>query len=377
LKIFAGLVFFTPILVLFWQENGLNFKQIMILQSLYSILVVLLEVPTGYVADIFGRKHSISAASIFYATGIIVYSFGSNFYQFLIAELIWAFGVSLMSGADSALIYDTLIDLKQEKKFKKISGNGNFYYLIALSICSLTGGLIAKYGLRWPLIATGFGMIMMVPISFSLKEPKRHKKIFQKNYFYEIIQIFKFIFNQRKLKWLIIYSGLIFGFRQAALWFYQPYMQGVGIDIIFFGVIFALFNVIAALSSKYSEEIENKLGEKLSLGMLFIILALSYFLMANIYIKIGIIFIFIQQFIRGFARITIDDYINKLTSSDIRATVLSVNNMSSRLFYALIIPFFGWMADIYTLPQTLMSIGIIAFFVGGFALIMLHKARAY
>jgi len=54
---FSALSFFVPIIVLFWQENDLNLTQIMILQSLFSLTVVLLEIPSGYFADVFGRKN--------------------------------------------------------------------------------------------------------------------------------------------------------------------------------------------------------------------------------------------------------------------------------------------------------------------------------
>ena len=110
-QLVSGMMFFLPIVVLFWQDNGLSLTQIMILQSMFSIVVVLLEVPTGYLADIFGRKTSIIGGSFFSAFGIIAYSLSHSFYQFLIAEILWAISMSLLSGADSAFIYDTLKDL--------------------------------------------------------------------------------------------------------------------------------------------------------------------------------------------------------------------------------------------------------------------------
>ena len=84
-EIMDGMFFSVPIMVLFWQENGLSLSQIMILQSLYSIAAVLLEVPTGYFADVFGRKKTLALGGLFWALGIITYSLGYNFYQFLIA----------------------------------------------------------------------------------------------------------------------------------------------------------------------------------------------------------------------------------------------------------------------------------------------------
>jgi MFS family permease len=75
--------FSMPILVLFWQENGLNFKEIMILQSLYFVMVVVLEIPSGYFSDKVGRKKTIVISSFFWFLGILVYSFGFSFQSFL------------------------------------------------------------------------------------------------------------------------------------------------------------------------------------------------------------------------------------------------------------------------------------------------------
>jgi len=58
-EISSMILFATPIIVLFWQDNGLSMMQIMILQSIYAILVTVLEIPTGYIADIYGRRKSL------------------------------------------------------------------------------------------------------------------------------------------------------------------------------------------------------------------------------------------------------------------------------------------------------------------------------
>ncbi|QEN05927.1 hypothetical protein EW093_14900 [Thiospirochaeta perfilievii] len=61
-KILMGMFFSVPILVLFWQENGLNLTEIMLLQSFFALLTVILEIPSGYFADIYGRKNTLLIA---------------------------------------------------------------------------------------------------------------------------------------------------------------------------------------------------------------------------------------------------------------------------------------------------------------------------
>jgi MFS family permease len=338
--------------------------------------VVVLNIPTGYFSDLFGRKKSLILAGSFLTLGTFIYSLGHNFNQFLVAEILYGMGISLIAGTDSALVYDTLKDLKQEELYKKIIGNALFYGLIAISVASIIGGFIGKINLRWTFYAMLPFTILLVPLSISMHEPKRYKIIFKKEQIYKLLEAIKFIFiKNKKVRWLIVYSGIIVGFNQTALWLYQPYFKLSGLDIAYFGFVFAAFNIVAAISSKYAHKLEEKLGQKYSLIMLVFLLSISYILMSNFVYLFSFSFAFLQQFIRGFYRPVITDYINKITHSNIRATVLSAQDLIGRLFYAVIIPFVGWFADIYSLLQTLTIVGITTIVVGTTILLILHKDR--
>ena len=373
---FISLSFFTPVIVLFWQDNGLSLTKIMLLQSIFSIAVVVLEIPTGYFADVFTRKRALVIASFSVFFSMLVYGFSSNFYQFLIAEILWAVGMSFISGTDSAFIYDTLKDIKREKEYKKIQGNVFYYGFIAMALAHISGGFIGKVNFRYTFFVTLPFLFLMIILSFTLKEPERHKLIFKKGYLSELLKIIKFsIIKNKKIRWLIIYSAVIVGFNGAVLWFYQPYMKLTGLDIVHFGFVFAAFQIVAAVSSKYAYNIETRLGRKHSLIMLVILIGISYLLMGHFVYLFSFSFAFIQQFVRGFYKPVITDYINNLISSDIRATVLSAHNLMGKLFYALIIPFIGYIADVYSLIQSLIVLGITSLIIGIIVLIILHKNK--
>ena len=123
-----------PIIVLFFQEHGLTLTEVMILQSVYSFSVALFEIPSGYIADIFGRKRTIVLSTIFTFIGFLVFSFYGGFYAFAIAQVLVGIGGSLMSGSDSAIIYDTLLETNSKTTYTKIEGRsyaiGNFSRII-------------------------------------------------------------------------------------------------------------------------------------------------------------------------------------------------------------------------------------------------------
>ena len=368
--------FSIPVIVLFWQENGLSLTEIMLLQSIFAIIIVALEIPTGYFADVHGRKKALIVAGVTSTLAISIYSIGHNFFHFLIAEIFFALSISFTSGTASAFIYDTLQNLKQEKNYSKIWGNALFYGMLAFALSNVLGGFIAKIDLRYTLYASIPFFALLIPLSMSLQEPKRHKLIFKKGYTKELLKIIKIVLiKNKKLRWIIVYSGIVFAFNQSALWLYQPYFKLSGLDIAYFGFVFAGFQIIAAFSSKYAHKIEKKLGQKYSLAMLIFLVAGSYFLMSNFIFLFSFSFCFIQQFVRGFKNAIVTDYINQLTTSNMRATVLSAESFIGRLLYAAIIPFIGWVADVYTLSQAFTILAITTLVSGIIILTMLRKDK--
>jgi len=251
-----------------------------------------------------------------------------------------------------------------------------FYGMIALAISNILGGFIAEIDLRYTLYASIPFFALMIPLVLLMQEPKRHKLIFRKGYTKELLKIIKVtLIQNKKLRWIIIYSGVVFAFNQSALWLYQPYFKISGLDIAYFGIVFASFQFVAAISSKYAHKIEGKLGQKYSLAMLIFLVAGSYFLMSNFVFLFSFSFCFIQQFVRGFRSAVVTNYINKLTDSSMRATVLSAESFIGRLLYAIIIPIFGWIADVYTLTQALTLIGVATIISGIIILLILRKDR--
>ena len=117
IKVSKWFTLVMPIIVLFYKECGLDLADIFILKSVYSIAMVSLEIPTGYLADVWGRRNCLIAGCILCFFGFTNYSLADTFVAFFISEILLGFGQSLVSGADSALLYDTMIHYRKEESY--------------------------------------------------------------------------------------------------------------------------------------------------------------------------------------------------------------------------------------------------------------------
>ena len=100
IKLSKWLMLIMPIVVLFYTDNGLDIYHLYLLQAAYSLCVALFEIPSGYLADIVGRRSTLIWGAILGTLGFAVLSLSHTFGGFFTAEIILGLGGSLVSGAD-------------------------------------------------------------------------------------------------------------------------------------------------------------------------------------------------------------------------------------------------------------------------------------
>jgi MFS family permease len=366
-----------PIIVLFFQENGLSMRQVFLLQALFSVAVISLEVPTGYFSDIFGRKKSIIIGGILATTGFIIYSQAYTFWGFLLAEITLGFGVSFVSGADSAMLYDTLLEKGKEFEYQKREGRGQGIGMLSESLASVLGGFLALVSLRFPLYCDAAVTFLIIPVALTLTEPKKQEAKKTENSLKAMLRLVKFsLHDHKEVKWLIIYSAAVAASTLTMFWFIQPYLLAMGVPLGFFGVTLAGLLLTAAFFSWHAHKIENILGKKNSLILLIVLPALGYLLLSSLWFVWAGVFILFFYIARGINNPITLDYINGLISSDVRATVLSVKNLVGRVMFSVVGPLVGWINDVFSLKAALLSSGVIFLVLGLISLAFMRKYKA-
>lgn len=334
----------APIAVLFLLNKGLSYTQIMLLQSINAISIFLLEVPTGAVADLIGRKLSLIISNIMIIIGLAIYVLTYNFYIFIVAEIMFGLGLSFKSGADSALIYDSLKLLGRTDEYTKIQGRAQSYSLMMQTVGSIAVGYLYSVNVNLPYIIS-IGLIAISgATALFFKEVSTYKKEERPSYFNQIRESSAYVVSHQKVRAIIIYSVFIYVFWRIGFWYYQPYMKAVNINAKHFGILFAIFNLMAAIGSWKANSIINLMKDK-SIMILSGLFLSSFLLMGITRLSIGVFFIIPQEVARGLRTPILLKYINENIPSTQRATIISFKSLAENVAVAIMYPFVGLMID--------------------------------
>ncbi len=351
--------FMLPVLVLFWQENGLDMFDIFLLQSIFAVAIVLLEVPTGMLADRLGKRASLIIGMGISSIGMVGYALGYSFASFLIAEMLLAVGASLHSGAGSALLYDTLKALGREDEFKQYEGRTRALQMVGFAVCNLIGGLVGSYSYRATIWLSVLGPVASLLVALTLCEVQQVAATGSWReglaaYRQLIGQSLRFVSKHRLIRWQITFLAVLTGSSGWLLWQYQPYMEWSGLPVWAFGIAFTLFNLFAALMSHLAHRVDRLGGRTGTIAALMVLQVAPLVLLAQFIGPLSFLFILGHQAVRGLAIPIISDRILNYTYADKRATVLSIASMASRLFFATTSPLIGQIARQMLMPVNLL-----------------------
>lgn len=337
-QLLLGLRFFFPVWVAF-ELKFTNFAGLAILETIQALVMVLTELPTGAFADIFGRKKSIIVGMFSVGLLYFIFPFSPNFTFMCYLFAIWGLASTFASGADSALLYDSLKGIDRADDFAKISSKGALTYRLSISFGTLVGGFLYTLWNPAPFILYGVVYMIAATSAIFLTEPKIDSVKFSiKNYFSQTIIGVKEAFKNIYISCLSVYYIIIGAFSWSATFYfsfiyaqqngYGPREQGILFFIIY--LIKSLFAIVIA----HSEHLFSRKKIYLTLSIFSIISFLPAFFVHGAWI---IAIIFATELIASLRFTLLDKYVNQEFESKNRATALSFLSLSVNLIYVLVV----------------------------------------
>jgi len=361
-----------PVIILFFIENGLTVQQIMFVQAAYSLSVAFFELPSGYFSDKLGRRLTLILGMLLTIAGYLVIGVAYDFWWFVAAEITMGLGGSFISGTDSALLYDSLIQLKRQDKYLKLEGRMYSVSTFSEAVAAIFGGwLAAEFGMRSTIYAFLCFLFIALVCAWFLVEPKaaQTSKNVRSN---RPKDIFRYTFFEHKyLRWFVILSASIGAATLTIAWFSQVYMEYIELKVETIGWLWSALNLTAAVFSFLAHYVYRFLSKFQVVVGIILGIIVGYAGLGMSFGVGGLAFIFLIYIVRGIATPVLKDFINERTPSEMRATVLSIRGLAIRIIFSILAPFLGWVNDIYTLQQAFFVAASVFGMLGAVSLFML------
>ena len=371
LEIFNSMFFIIPVWVSF-ELRFITLAQLAMIEGAIALTQLLLELPTGALADLLGRKKTIGMGFLISGIGYFLFTISTSFETFLFSSMFFGVGEALISGAKEALVFDTLKESKKEKTFPKLMSSLQIRFYWGMAISTLIGGLIYQINIYLPGLMTGFAFFVCSIIAFNFREPSIDSEKFTlKNYLLQTKQgVTELFANSRAKKISLFYILLAALSWPMVISMKNISMQAVGLTELQIGFILPIINLLnvylfrLALNKKIFEDLKFTfiiLAVTTTAGWL--VLALSF----NIVTVLSMILLL--SFISSCRWNVIGKLTNLCYSSKNRATAISTLSMAISISYTIVMFCFGLFSNYSQEPLT--WIFILLFVLAAFALIPL------
>jgi len=373
-----NLRFFEPYMIIYFLFNDLNLFLVGVLFSIREIIIYIFEIPSGVIADRYGKKTELVICFMFYIMSFLIFFIATEFYMFVIAMSLYALGEAFRSGTHKSMIMSYMDQENIKSSKTKIYGLTRSYSLIGSMIASLVSiGLVLylpeiRYLFLVAIIPYVLDLILILSYPNRLNE-KRDVKFSFKAFVKHNIDNIKYTFMTGRVRNAVFNSASYQATFKSIKDYIQPILISMSMGVLIFnqfdedehtkiyiGFIYAVIYLVSAISSRNAYRVKSigKPGVLIAYIWLFTAIAigvLSFFLDSIFVVGMMFLFLYVMMNIRKPLMV---ERIGDVTDSDKRATVLSAESQTASLLIVVFAPLIGLLAD-YSMSMMFMVFAMI------------------
>ena len=363
------LFYFATIYLFLTTQKGMSPSIVLQFDAFYLFFKFLVQIPCTLLIQKFGKRNSLVFANLVGVIHVILIIFASDYTMLIISQLLCAITFSIRGTCETDMLYDSL-EHNEERghKFAKIDGRANAIFYFVEGISAVLSGFLYVFNPYIPMILCTATLFIAFVLSLKFEEIHTEKK---KMHIREEIKTLRYggkaIIHSRRLMCLVLFNALTVGIMKIIQNIRNTELVEVGLPEQYFGVVFALFSIITAISARNQGKIHKRFRNKtltfLSLPTATALLLSGFVLLFNIPQRLSIFLItallLVNNASKGAYFILIKRYLNNFTNSEKRVRIATINNIFENAIASLLL--FG---ASFVLGE--INIAYTAIFIGGF-----------
>ena len=362
-RIFFNARFYYPVFAVIYLDFGMTLEQFAILNSIWAASIILAEVPSGALSDMIGRKKMVVAAGIFMVIEMVVWGFAPTsdldllFWILAINRILSGLAEAAASGADEALVYDSIDEAGQKEDWAKILQKVTRWQSFAFMIALLTGGIIydpdvmnqacAFLGfensltqqdtMRWPILLNLVTAVLTLFSACALRETENYQSKSEflplRAAFLQTWNVALWIARTPFALLVILAAATVDSVIRMFITMNSEYYRLISYPEVAFGIIGAVIALQGMVVARISREMTERFGPNQNFLIISVLALLSFIGIRFFIPHFGVIFSMLLFAAMGMTGFCTSYYLNKTADKSIRATLLSFKGLALNLGY--------------------------------------------
>jgi MFS family permease len=349
-------ILWVPIWVVFLQRKGLSLTQVGLLEGVAWTITALLEVPTGAIADRWGRKASIAVGASLYGLAMFLILAEALSPAFLLGYALWNSSTAFVSGADSALLYDSLKADGRAAEAAKQSGRYAAINQASQGIASLAGAALATVDINLCFAICGFLGLAAAGLVLTIHEPPRSNEDGDSylGYWKNLKTAVRIAARRPVVRALVLLNATIITVPLVVYYvLLQPYSLGVGLPLAALGIVVIAVQLSTVVASWLAHRTEGRFALTSVVAVALAVLIAAMAILAALPSIPSLALMLAVGLVPALLTPLLSARLNHLIPSGQRATILSLGALLFELGLAIAMPLLLAFADRFGAPAAI------------------------